>query len=171
MEQEVILARKGDQAAFVRIIEVNKASMYRVAKSILNADEDIGDAIQETILKAYKGIDKLNNPQYFKTWLIRILINECNSLLKKRGKLVFFNELRDEGYMDRYENSEVISAINSLEEEFRVVTMLFYYEDMSIGQISAIVNIPEGTVKSRLSRARVKLYNLLKGEGEGVYEG
>lgn len=166
----MILAKRGDQAAFVRIIENNKSSMYRVAKSILNTDEDIGDAIQETILKAYKGINKLKNDQYFKTWIIKILINECRDLLRKRRKFILLNEVKEAGYTDTYENSEVLNAINTLEEEFRVVTVLFYYEDMSIQQIASLVNIPEGTVKSRLSRARGKLFDLLKSEGSVINE-
>ncbi|MGL5712598.1 MAG: sigma factor [Paraclostridium sp.] len=81
---DVNLAKKGDKEAYIRLMRENKASMYRVAKAMLEREEDIEDAVSETILKAYMNISKLRKSEYFKTWLIRILINECNNLLKKR---------------------------------------------------------------------------------------
>lgn len=170
LEHDVKLAKKGDKSAFVRLIDKNKTSMYRLAKSILKSEDDICDVMQETILKAFKCLSSLNNNKYFKTWLIKILINESYTLLRKRNKLVSFDKVKDEGYLDTYENTEVLSAINSLEEDFRIVTILYYYEDLSIQNISSIINVPEGTVKSRLSRARTKLSNLLIQEGCDVCE-
>lgn len=81
---DVNLAKNGDKEAYIRLMRENKASMYRVAKAMLEREEDIEDAVSETILKAYMNISKLRKSEYFKTWLIRILINECNNLLKKR---------------------------------------------------------------------------------------
>ena len=69
-------AMKGDAEAFIQLIELCEQSMYRSAKAILANEEDIGDAIQETILAAYKNLSALKEPRYFKTWLIRILINK-----------------------------------------------------------------------------------------------
>jgi RNA polymerase sigma-70 factor, ECF subfamily len=170
LDHDVKLAKEGDKAAFVRLIDQNRASMFRIANSILKSEDDIGDAMQEAILKAFKGLPNLKDNKYFKTWLIKILIHESSALLRKRKKLIPLSEVIDQGYLDRYENTEVLNAIYTLEEDFRVVTILYYYEDMSIQAISSILNIPEGTVKSRLSRARIKLYGLLIQEGSDTCE-
>lgn len=159
--QDIKLAKKGDKAAFVRIIEENKASMYRVAVSILNNEQDVEDAFQNTIIKAYEGIGSLKKNQYFKTWLIRILINECNAILRSNKKIVHVEEFDDKASSD-FSNLELTNAVNSLEEDLRVVTTLFYFEDIPQKDIANILSIPEGTVRSRLSRARNKLYEMLK---------
>lgn len=83
-EIDVGLAKKGEKQAFARLIEDNKVSMYRVALGILGAKQDVEDAIQNSIIKAYEGIIYLKRNEYFKTWLIRILINECNRILKSK---------------------------------------------------------------------------------------
>ncbi len=159
--QDIKLAKKGDKSAFVRIIEKNKGSMYRVAVSILNNEQDVEDAFQNTIIKAYEGIDSLKKNQYFKTWLIRILINECNAILRSNKKIVHVEEFDDKASND-FSNLELTNAVNSLDEDLRVVTTLFYFEDIPQKDIANILSIPEGTVRSRLSRARNKLYEMLK---------
>lgn len=163
LELDVRLAKKGDKNAFGRLIELNKVSMYRIALSMLKNKEDIEDAIQNSIVKAYEGIICLRKDEFFKTWLIRILINECKSILKSNNKVVHIEEISsDIGIIQDFSNIEITSAISSLEEDLRVVTTLFYFEDIPQREIAKILNIPEGTVKSRLSRARSKLYELLK---------
>ncbi|MTK13684.1 MAG: sigma-70 family RNA polymerase sigma factor [Clostridiaceae bacterium] len=159
--QDIKLAKKGDKSAFVRIIEDNKASMYRVAVSILNNEQDVEDALQNTIIKAYEGIVSLKKNQYFKTWLIRILINECNTIFRSNKKIVHVEEFHDKASND-FSNLELTNAVNSLEEDLRIVTTLFYFEDIPQKDIANILSIPEGTVRSRLSRARNKLYEMLK---------
>lgn len=159
--QDIKLAKKGDKSAFVRIIENNKASMYRVAVSILNNEQDVEDAFQNTIIKAYEGIVSLKKNQYFKTWLIRILINECNAIFRSNKKIVHVEEFDDKASND-FSNLELTNAVNSLDEDLRVVITLFYFEDIPQKDIANILSIPEGTVRSRLSRARNKLYEMLK---------
>ena len=82
--QDVILAKKGDDEAYIRMIERCKQSMYKVARSYLKNEEDIADVLQESILKCYQSLTRLQKPHFFKTWLIRIVINECNDLLRKK---------------------------------------------------------------------------------------
>ena len=73
-------AKKGDADAFVKLMEENKMAMYKVAKSYLRNEEDVADAMSETVLAAFEHIKELRRPEYFKTWLIRILINQCNGI-------------------------------------------------------------------------------------------
>lgn len=162
-ELDVKLAKKGDKEAFSRIIENNKVTLYRIALSMLKEKQDIEDAIQNAIIKAYEGIIYLKKDQFFKTWLIKILINECNTILRKRKKVVSIDEVStDMAIADDYSNIELTNAVNLLEEDLKVATILFYFEDIAQKDIAKLLGIPEGTVKSRLSRARTKLYEMLK---------
>ncbi|MDP4178572.1 MAG: sigma-70 family RNA polymerase sigma factor [Bacillota bacterium] len=162
-ELDVRLAKKGDKEAFSRLIEQNKISMYRVAQGMLSEKLDIEDAIQSTIIKAYEGIIYLKKNEFFKTWLIRILINECKSILIRNKKVVNIEEYNiDISVNDDYSSIELTSAVNLLDDDLRIVTILFYFEDIAQKEISRLLHIPEGTVRSRLSRARTKLYEILR---------
>lgn len=146
---------------FELLIKENLTSMYRVAKGILKVEEDIEDAIQTTILITFNKINTLKDERYFKTWLIGILINECNKIYKKNKNTP--KELSSELYItENYENIDLYDAIKCLKEDLRVITILFYFEDMSYKDIAEALNIAEGTVKSRLFRAKEALYEILK---------
>ena len=140
-----------------------------MAKSILSKEEDIEDAVSEAVLKAYKNIQALKQEVFFKTWLIRIVINESNNLYKKRAKeiVVGKDHFKNIKVNDSYRDLSLYDAINSLEEELRITTILFYFEDMKYKDIAKVLNVKEGTIKSRLSRAKEKLYNILKEELHG----
>lgn len=160
-ENDVLLAQSGDQEAFIRLINNCESSLYRVAKGFLKEDSDCADAIQETILKSYKSISKLKNPAYFKTWLIRILINECNDMLRTNQKSFPLEtiEIMADSSVDNFE--ELREALIQLNEKYRTVVGLFYFEGCSIKEIAEILTIREGTVKSRLNRARLMLASIL----------
>lgn len=158
----VVAAKKGDKDAFLCLVNENRLNIYRVARGILSNGQDIEDAIQNTIMKAFEKIRTLKNDSLFRTWITRILINECNEILRKNKKINFLNETNTiENYNDSYENMDLTKAINSLSEELRITTVLFYFEDMSVKEISKLINIPEGTVRSRLSRARGILKSIM----------
>ena len=165
-KSNIIKAKNGDNEAFLELINENKLNIYRVARGILSNEHDIEDAIQNTIIKAYEKINTLKKNEFFRTWLVRILINECNEIIRKNKRIVSINESNhEEKYNDYYENIDLTNAINSLSEELRVTTVLFYFEDMSIKDIASVLNIPNGTVRSRLSRAR-KILREIIGEDE-----
>nr|WP_181159627.1 sigma-70 family RNA polymerase sigma factor [Clostridium perfringens] len=155
-------AKKGDKDAFLSLIDENRLSIYRVARGILNNKEDIEDAIQNTIIKSYEKIGTLKKDEFFKTWIVRILINECNLILRRNKKTIFLDKLEnEESYSDDYGNIELTSVVNSLSEDLRITTVLYYFEDMSTKEISEMLNIAEGTVRSRLARAREKLRDFI----------
>ncbi|MGG7142375.1 RNA polymerase sigma factor [Clostridium nigeriense] len=160
----VAKAKRGSGKAFTKLIDENLKSIYRVAKGILNSEDDIEDAIQNTILKAYSNIKNLKNDELFKTWLIKILINECNKIYNFNKKCISLDKVIEEQYNDKYENLDLKIAVDSLPEELRLVIALFYFEDLKISDISEIVGIPEGTVKSRLSRAKDKIAESMNGK-------
>ena len=139
--------------------------MYKVAKTRLSSEEDIGDAIQETILSAYKSICVLKNTSYFKTWLIKILINKCNDIISKNKKVIYVEDyyesienedlLDDKGSIE--ENIVFNETLNSIDESYKTVVVLYYVSGFNTREISEILKEKEGTIKSRLSRARQKL--------------
>lgn len=136
--------------------------------AILKNDDDTCDAIQETLISAYKNFETLNNIEYFSTWIIRILINKCYDIIRKNKKVVYLNEkleIDSETYYEMYCNeSDLERILNKIDTDLRTVTVLYYYDDLSVLEIANVLNIPEGTVKSRLSRARDKIYKILKEE-------
>ncbi len=166
-QSNIIKAKNGDNEAFLVLINENKLNIYRVARGILSNEHDIEDAIQNTVIKAYEKINTLKKNEFFRTWLVRILINECNEIIRMNKRVVSINESNhEERYNDCYENIDLTKAINSLSEELRVTTVLFYFEDMSIKDIASILNIPNGTVRSRLSRARKILREVIGEDAE-----
>jgi RNA polymerase sigma-70 factor (ECF subfamily) len=155
-------AKKGDPNAFSKLIKYHEKDMYRIAKAMVKNDDDALDCIQDTILKAYENIKRLEKEEYFKTWLIRILINTCNNLIIARKRNITYIEISEHNEeITEFEKIEIKSVIEKLDDELRTLVMFYYYEDMTIKEMGTTLEIPEGTVKSRLSRARAQLKKLL----------
>lgn len=151
-------AMKGDDEAFTELMRKNMQSMYKTAWVYLKNDQDIADAVQETILTCYEKVDTLRNAKYFKTWMIRILINKCNDILRKRP-LYESIEQCEAGTLDSgIESCEWKELLSCLDDTSRKIVMLFYYEELSIKEIAGTLNMNQNTVTTRLRRARKKLY-------------
>lgn len=146
---------------FTKIVTDTAAVMYRVSKSILKRDEDCEDAVQEAIAKAFSKLWSLKNDSYAKTWLIRIVINECYSILRQK-KNSFYNEEITLEEADSNDYSELYKALNELPADYRVTVVLYYIEGYSVKETAQILKVTEGTVKSRLSRGRKKLRGFLE---------
>lgn len=166
MENLVKKAKFGDSGAFAQLIRMNTQSMYKVAWAYLKNDEDVADAIQETILKCYEKLSTLKKDSYFKTWMIRILINNCNEMLRHKGR-VFPTMEMEEGIFEEsgYVDCEWKEILASLEEKYQVVMLLYYSKSLSVKEIAALLEISQNTVLTRLSRARKQL----RAEYEGGY--
>lgn len=162
---DVQLALQGDKDAFVRLVKKIEPTLYRVSKSIMRSEHECVDATQEAILIAYSSLYTLKNAEYFNTWLIRILIHECYRLVKSRKNVVPIGELIEQSQASLDHTSDQIielkDAVNELDKDLQVAVTLYYFEDLSLKTISQLLDVPEGTVKSRLSRARQKLSELL----------
>lgn len=175
MEVEVKQAKQGNTKAYEKLIDEIALYLYNIAKTILKNDEDISDAIGNTILKAYSKLKTLKQEAYFKTWITRILINECNDMLRKKKKLVYIEDYsRQEGKIEKEtiskeEKLDLMEAINHLEEKTKEVIILYYYNELKMEEIADLLNIPLGTVKSRMNTGRTKLYSFLKEGGKSNY--
>lgn len=153
--KDVQNAKNGNKEALSRIILKNIDGLYRIAYAITKNEDDSKDAIGSTTLKVCEKIHTLKNPFFFKTWLTRILINECNSLTKKKNRVDSINEIEQLGdYQLDLVSLAVKDTIEKLDKKSKEIIILYYYDDFSVKEISGILNIAEGTVKSRLARAR-----------------
>ncbi len=158
-----------DEYDFVQLIEDNKLRFYKTAKIILKNDDDIYDAIQESLISMYKNYDTLKDKSVFASWATRIIINKCYDLLrkKKRDNTEDVDEIIDTSmeisYYDNYDDDKygIKKAMEFLSEDQKLVTTLYYYDDYSVKEIAEILGIQEGTVKSRLSKSREILKNKL----------
>ena len=157
MIELVKLAKMGDKPAFDEVIRLCVPDLFRIAMSILHNKDDADDAVCETVVRAYENIRKLNDNKFFKTWIIRILINQANAAYKRQKKVIYLNDIaREPHYEDAYDlgNDELSTAVSSLSFEYRTVITLYYFQDMRIKEIAGVLQVPQGTVKWRLSRAK-----------------
>lgn len=157
--------RDEEQERFCTYINEYKLNMFRLAKSILHNDSDAEDATSEAILKAYKNLEGLRSYFSFRPWIMKIVVNEAYSIARQRQKVTYLEDVEIAEKSTFSDGGELWSVVKNLDEEFRTITVLFYYEDMSIKDISQTLGMPAGTVKSRLARARQKLKVLLIAEG------
>ncbi len=171
MEELVKLAKQGDKEAFSEIIYMIKNDLLKIAKIRLTCEDDINEAVQETIIATYKSIKKLKRNEYFKTWIIKILINKCNKIYKMNSKNnAYYENIDLDTYITSDENERIDSNIDfykivsNLNYDERMAVILYYMENYTTKDISKILKVSENTIKSRLLRARSKLKELYKEE-------
>ena len=170
MEELIEKAKEGDKEAFTNVILSIEDELYKVAKVRLKNDDDIYDAIQETIITAFKSIKKLKQIQYFKTWIIRILINQSNRIYRsKKKEIISFEEIKNNKVTDfsDIENSEMILDFkficNKLKYEDRMIIILYYMEKFTDKEIGKILSLKENTVKTKRTRAKQKIRDIIEG--------
>lgn len=155
------------QQQFIAEVLAAEKQLYGVARSMLKREVDCEDAIQNTLLRAYANLKTLRDEKFFRTWLTRILINECYRILKKDKRLVSYEETEDSITKSmEWENgySEIYEALMTLKESYRLTFVLHYIEGYSVKETAQILRISENNVKQRLLRARKQMKEILKGE-------
>lgn len=171
VEELVKRAKNKDEKAFDEIILLVEKEMYLIAKTRLYNDDDIADAIQETIYHCYKNIHKLKDNKFFKTWIIKILINECNKIYKKRHKYnISFEDKEFEKYIkieENYENIDFDILIRNLDTEEKTILTLYYCSGYTTKEISKILRKNENTIRSKMSRSKEKLRKQYGGNCNG----
>ncbi len=162
--------------SFEEVMELYMPMVYRIAYSRLGERSDAEDVTQDVFLRYFRTGMTYNNEEHRKAWLIRCAVNcakntAASAWNRHRASGEMLENTTDEddltssGCDEQYERTErrmtVLSAVKQLPEKYRTVIHLFYFEDMSVAQISAAVGAGESTVKSQLSRARKLLKPLL----------
>lgn len=166
MEELVKKAKQGNTDAFTELILNLQEDLFRIARLRLQNDYDIDEAVQETMISAFKSIKKLQNNQYFKTWIIKILINKCNKIYTKKQR---YKSISGNYNLNNYEalkitsNTELdldfFSLIELLNYQERITMVLFYVYGYKIKDISKILHKNENTIKTWLSRGKEKIRN------------
>lgn len=166
LEEVVQKAIHGDDQSFLKAIQTVKIDLYKTAFAYLRNEGEALEAIQEVTFRAYKGIKSLKEPSYFKTWIIRIMINYCNDTLKKQKRLIL-NEsiLLAEGVAENHSLLEIEDALQKLDERSREMITLKYFHDLKIKEIALTLDCPEGTVKTWLHKALKSLREKLDEKG------
>ena len=156
-----------DKETFCRRVLEHQDAMFRTARSILQNDQDAEDAVQEAICAAFAARSTLREADKCKAWLLRILVNQCYTLCRKRKKTVELSELEQvlpAPEADPTERMYLWQAVMALDETLRAPVTLFYYDRLSIREIGGILGISQPAVKTRLSRGRAQLRRLLREE-------
>ena len=151
-----------------RMMETYGSSLLRMCCLHLRDAALAEDAVQESFLKAYRGLDRFRGDSEEKTWLMRIAINTCRDyhrspwarLVDRRVSVEAIQPAAPEGEPG---DDTVLEQVMLLPEKWREVVLLRYYQEMKIGEIAKALDIPAGTVTSRLNRARAKLHRRLEG--------
>ena len=132
--------------------------MYRLSYSILKNEEDAKDAVQEAIYNAYKNLETLKDKRKFKSWIYKIVANTSFEILRnKKNYIDIEQENIPAEKIDIDTNLTLWKAVQGLEQPYRTTITLFYYEDMSIKEISEITGSKVDAIKKQLSRGRDKI--------------
>lgn len=169
-EQLVKKAIRGDDEAFLHLLQLYKIDLYKTALSFLRNEEDALEAVQEVTYRAYKSIRSLKEAAYFKTWLIRIMINYCNDQLKKNKRVVLNGELlKQQEVTVNHDLLELEDILDTLDDRSREILSLKYFHDMKIKEIAGTLQCPEGTVKTWLHLALKALREKLQTKGDDLH--
>ncbi len=173
----------GDESAYAELMDRYRGQLFHLLYKMVYSRIEAEDLVQEAFIKAYKGLESFNREYAFSTWLYKIAVNNCIDYLRKKRLQTYSydkpmagkdGEMRRE-YPDRdagtdkpmleKEKSTIINqAIDSLPEKYRTVIHLRHREEMAYEEIAELLDIPIGTVKARIFRAREQLKHLLKGK-------
>jgi RNA polymerase sigma-70 factor (ECF subfamily) len=148
--------------------------VYRLAVSILDDLHEAEDATQESLLAALRALDSFHGDSSLRTWLVSITINVCRTRLQRQKRRDQLKQLLqgilqrlspasvEENAIQHESNESLWRAIHSMDEKHRIPIVLRYYHELSVAEIADILQIPEGTVHSRLNTARRLLHHVLK---------
>ena len=154
---------------FIHAVKRNSQRLFVIAFSYLKNKHDAEDALQNTFLKLWKSKIEFNDDLGIDKWLTKVLVNDCKNFFNlsfRQNKSI--EEVYDVSTFDKYFNVDLYNAVMSLNKKERLCVILFYYDDLTISDISKVTGIKESTVKSLLKRSRNKLKFMLG--DEWIYE-
>ena len=155
---------RSEDTWFSREIEAMAPTMFRVAFAILRNRSDCEDAAQNAVLKAYTHLDTLQHKRYFRTWLIRILKNECVNFVRSQRYVTNLDNYANTGYDMYVPDLDLNRAFDTLSQDERLAITLYYYEGYTTREIAKICEVSDAAIRSRLSRAREALREQLSEE-------
>jgi RNA polymerase sigma-70 factor (ECF subfamily) len=167
MEMLMMLTKSGDTEAFIKLMDGQKARLYRIARAYLTNEQDVLDALQETSFRAYQGIAKLKDSALFETWLTRILLNCCNDEYRRRKRRNLFAQIKRMGASQPTFSAgsdlkvTLEEAVKELPATQKEIIILKYVQQYTLAEIAVIMGCPEGTVKTGLHKALGRLRGIV----------
>ena len=162
-------AIKGDREAYGSLIKSNKEYLYKMAFLYVKNEEETLEVLNETVYRGFVNISKLKKADFFNTWITRILINVALDHVKKSSKTTSLDNetplVVDKSSISIEEKMDLYNAIDLLRDNYKTVIIMKYFNGVSVEDISNLMDIPQGTVKTYLSRARKALGEILR-EGD-----
>lgn len=149
-------AKGHDKDAFTELMQRHMKDMYRTAIAILMNEEDAADALQETILTCWEKLDTLKKPEFFKTWMTRVLMNHCYDIIRSNAVFGEMKDCEEPAKCDEY-NVELKEAYASMSERYRLPVELYYGQGFKMKEIAQMLSLPVNTVKTWVSRGRKEL--------------
>lgn len=174
VEELVLKAKRGDTEAYTQLMLEIRNDLYKICKTRIISDDEIDDIMQETMIQTFKNIRTLKDTSKFKSWIITILINNCNKLYRKKQKIRLVNieeessrSIKNNLISNNIENIEAdmnfYQLLSNLKYEERIIIILYYSEGFTLKEISKILHTNENTIKTRLYRAKEKIKEKCKG--------
>ena len=150
------MGRKGEvhltEQEYIQRSEALKGRLYRAAVLTLDSESAAVDAVDEAVYKGFRAYKKLRQPEFFDTWLTRILINVCNTELRRRKRELSMSELPDTA-QEQFDALPLKEAIRRLPKDLREVIILRYFTGLTLEETAKALDIPRGTVSSRQKKA------------------
>ena len=156
-----------DQETFAARVQALRGRLYRTAYLYLGSEADALEAVDEAVYQALRALKKLRQPEFFDTWLTRILLNECHKELRRRKRFSGEETFPDTAGPDAYDGLPLKDAVRRLPEDLRSVIILRFFAGLSQAETAAALEVPQGTVATRQRRA-LQLLRLELGEEESV---
>ncbi len=178
-EAELIVAAKsGDVGAYEQLVHLHQSMAQRVAMLITRSPADAQDAAQEAFVKAFYALDRFRDGSPFRPWLLRIVANEARNRIRsevRKQALVLRSAQAspsgeaapspEEALIEKQSRERLLEKVDALPEADRVAISLRFFAGLGEAEMSEVLGIPKGTVKSRVSRAVKKLRHVLEKEG------
>ncbi|MFV0528951.1 MAG: sigma-70 family RNA polymerase sigma factor [Lachnospiraceae bacterium] len=161
-------AVRGNVKAYGTLVEHYKGYLYKTAFLYTKEEDSALDIVQECVLKGFRTIKSLKNPEWFKTWLTRILFNTAHDFYQKKVSFEPLENIENTAYtksvstISQEEKWDLYEAIDMLPEKYRTVIILKYFDELKITEIASTLEIPEGSVSAYLTRAKQELKKYLK---------
>ena len=152
-----------DHETFAARVQALRGRLYRTAYLYLGSEADALEAVDEAVYQALRALKKLRQPEFFDTWLTRILLNECHKELRRRKRLAPEEALPETAGSDAYDGLPLKEAVRRLPEDLRAVIILRFFAGLSQAETAAALEVPQGTVATRQRRA-LQLLRLELGE-------
>ena len=156
-----------DHEEFAARTEATRQRLYRTAYLYLGSEADALEAVDEAVHQALRASKKLRQPEYFETWLTRILLNECHKELRRRKRLAPEETLPETAGPDAYDSLPLKEAVRRLPEDLRAVIILRFFSGLSQAETATALEVPQGTVATWQRRA-LQLLRLELGEEGAV---